>query len=180
MKKVLIFLSIVSLVVANDKSDIESLINKHWESWNSNKYKDYISTIHSGGTMNGDSNGSFWYELVPTVKGLTENRKPGISALKEIDEDLQLAHTVTYFLCLKELKRDYDISDLDRLIENEKNDIGEMENYYIFKLIGERSYLKDAYEKVMKTKSNLEPEVAEKYINYPYVKEIIREWERNI
>ena len=57
MKKVLIFLSIVSLVVANDKSDIESLINKHWESWNSNKYKDYISTIHSGGTINGDSNG---------------------------------------------------------------------------------------------------------------------------
>ena len=77
MKKVLIFLSIVSLVVANDRSDIESLINKHWESWNSNKYKDYISTIHSGGTMNGDSNGSFWYEMVPTVKGLTENRKPG-------------------------------------------------------------------------------------------------------
>ena len=77
MKKVLIFLSIVSLVVANDRSDIESLINKHWESWNSNKYKDYISTIHSGGTMNGDSNGSFWYEMVPTVKGITENRKPG-------------------------------------------------------------------------------------------------------
>ena len=77
MKKVMIFLSIVSLVVANDRSDIESLINKHWESWNSNKYKDYISTVHSGGTMNGDSNGSFWYEMVPTVKGLTENRKPG-------------------------------------------------------------------------------------------------------
>ena len=77
MKKVLIFLSIVSLAVANDRSDIESLINKHWESWNSNKYKDYISTVHSGGTMNGDSNGSFWYEIIPTVKELTENRKPG-------------------------------------------------------------------------------------------------------
>ena len=56
MKKVLIFLSIASLLVANDESDIENLINKHWESWNSNKYKAYISTIHSGGTMNGDSN----------------------------------------------------------------------------------------------------------------------------
>mgnify|MGYP003321530087 FL=1 len=77
MKKVLIFLSIISFVLANDRSDIESLINKHWESWNSNKYKDYISTVHSGGTMNGDSNGSFWYEMVPTVKGITENRKPG-------------------------------------------------------------------------------------------------------
>ena len=77
MKKVLIFLSIFSLLVANDKSDIEDLINKHWESWNSSKYKAYISTVHSGGTMNGDSNGSFWYEMVPTVKGLTDNRKPG-------------------------------------------------------------------------------------------------------
>ena len=94
--------------------------------------------------------------------------------LKEIGDGLLLS------LCLKELKRQYDISDLDRLIEKEKNDIGEIENYYIFKLLGEGSYLKDAYEKVMKTKSNLEPEVAEKYINYPYVKEIIREWERNI
>ena len=37
MKMILIFLSMVSLVAANDKSDIESLINNHWESWNSNK-----------------------------------------------------------------------------------------------------------------------------------------------
>ena len=71
MKKVLIFLSIISFVLANDRSDIESLINNHWESWNTNKYKDYISTVHSGGTMNGDSNRSFWYEMVPTVKGIT-------------------------------------------------------------------------------------------------------------
>ena len=77
MKKLLIFLSFATLVVANDKSEIENLINKHWESLNSNKFKDYISTTHSKGTMNGDSNGAFWYELVPTVKGMTENRKPG-------------------------------------------------------------------------------------------------------
>ena len=77
MKKVLIFLSIFSLLVANDKSDIENLINEHWESWNSSKFKAYISTVHSAGTINGDSNGSFWYELVPTIKGLTDNRKPG-------------------------------------------------------------------------------------------------------
>ena len=67
MKKVLIFLSIISFVLANDRSDIENLINNHWESWNTNKYKDYISTIHSGGTMNGDSNGSFWYTQNPSV-----------------------------------------------------------------------------------------------------------------
>ena len=77
MKKLLVFLSFATLIVANDKSEIESVINKHWASLNSNKFKDYISTTYSKGTMNGDSNGSFWYELVPTVKGMTENRKPG-------------------------------------------------------------------------------------------------------
>ena len=77
MKKVIILLFLVSSIYANDKADIENLINRHWESWNLKKYKDYISSVHSGGTMNGDSNGSFWYAMTPTVKGLTENRKPG-------------------------------------------------------------------------------------------------------
>ena len=77
MRKVLILLSIISILVADDISDIEKVINNHWEDWNSNKYKDYVSSMHSSGTMNGDSNGSFWYKMTPTVKNLTENRKPG-------------------------------------------------------------------------------------------------------
>ena len=77
MKKVFILLFLVSSIFADDIADIENLINGHWESWNLKKYKDYTSSVHSDGTMNGDSNGSFWYEMTPTVKGLTENRKPG-------------------------------------------------------------------------------------------------------
>ena len=77
MKKVMILLSFASFLIASDKSDIEGLINNHWDSWNLKKYKDYISSVHSGGTMNGDSNGSFWYENIPTIKGLTDSRKPG-------------------------------------------------------------------------------------------------------
>ena len=77
MKKVFNLLFLVSSIFANDIADIENLINGHWESWNLKKYKDYISSVHSDGTMNGDSNGSFWYETTPTVKGLTENRKTG-------------------------------------------------------------------------------------------------------
>ena len=77
MKKVFILLFLVSSIFANDIADIENLINRHWESWNLKKYKDYISSVHSDGTMNGDSNGSFWYEMTPTIKGLTENRNPG-------------------------------------------------------------------------------------------------------
>jgi len=64
--------------------------------------------------------------------------------------------------------------------EKEKDDIDYVGNYYLFKLLGERPYLKNAFDQVMKDKSDLEPEVAEKYINYPIVKEIIKEWEMNI
>ena len=106
--------------------------------------------------------------------------EPAILSLKELDEDLGLDDTSIYFLCLKELKREYDIADLKKLIEKEKDDIGYISNYYLFKLLGERSYLKNAFDQVMKDKSDLEPEVAEKYINYPIVKEIIKEWEMNI
>ena len=55
------------------------------------------------------------------------------------------------------------------------DDIDYVGNYYLFKLLGERSYLKNAFDQVMKDKSDLEPEVAEKYIKYPIVKEIIKE-----
>ena len=106
--------------------------------------------------------------------------EPAILSLKELDEDLGLDDTSIYFLCLKELKREYDIADLKKLIEKEKDDIGYIGNYYLFKLLAERSYLKNAFDQVMKDKSDLEPEVAEKYINYPIVKEIIKEWEMNI
>ena len=77
MKKVMILLFMGSFLIAGDKSDIENVINNHWKFWNSNKYKDYVSTVYSSGTMNGDSNGSFWYENTPTVKSLTDDRKAG-------------------------------------------------------------------------------------------------------
>ena len=59
MRKILISLSIISILVADDISDIERVINNHWGNWNASKYKDYVSSMHSSGTMNGDSNGSF-------------------------------------------------------------------------------------------------------------------------
>ena len=64
-------------LLAGDVSDVKDLVKEHWKAQNEKNWKGVVSTLHSGGTMNGDSNGSFWYEMVPTVKGLTDNRKPG-------------------------------------------------------------------------------------------------------
>jgi tetratricopeptide (TPR) repeat protein len=124
--------------------------------------------------------GGIYYTKQEYKTAVDEYMDPAIAALKEVGEDLDLFDTSIYFLCLKELKRDYDIADLEKLIEKEKESIKYINNYYLYKLLGERSYLQNAYDQVMKKKSNLEAEVAEKYINYPIVKEIIKEWEMNI
>ena len=60
------------MVEIDGKPIIEKVINNHWEDWNSNKYKDYVSSMHSSGTMNGDSNGSFWYKREPTIEAITQ------------------------------------------------------------------------------------------------------------
>ena len=73
MKKILIFVSIISIAVANDMTDIENLINKQWKANSDKNWKEYVSTMHSGGTMNGDSNGSFWYRTEASVKAVTAN-----------------------------------------------------------------------------------------------------------
>ena len=73
MKKVMIFICIVSITIGNDMTDIENLINKQWKANSTKNWKDYVSTMHSGGTMNGDSNGSFWYRMEASVKAATAN-----------------------------------------------------------------------------------------------------------
>ena len=77
MKKVMIFICIVSITIGNDMTDIENLINKQWKANSTKNWKEYVSTMHSGGTMNGDSNGSFWYRMEASVKAATANNAPG-------------------------------------------------------------------------------------------------------
>ena len=76
MKKVMIFICIVSITIGNDMTDIENLINKQWKANSTKNWKEYVSTMHSGGTMNGDSNGSFWYRMEASVKAVSANNAP--------------------------------------------------------------------------------------------------------
>lgn len=43
-----------SLLLANDKSEVVDVVNKHWEYQNTKDWKKYAGTFHSGGNMNGD------------------------------------------------------------------------------------------------------------------------------
>ena len=51
MKKILIFVSIISIAVANDMTDIENLINKQWKANSTKNWKEYVSTMHSAGVF---------------------------------------------------------------------------------------------------------------------------------
>ena len=65
---------VCSGLLADDVSDVEGLINEHWKTQNEKNWQGFVSTLHSGGTMNGDSNGSFWYRQDATVKTVTKNQ----------------------------------------------------------------------------------------------------------
>jgi|TARA_B100000508_G_scaffold112327_1_gene90693 hypothetical protein len=78
-KNVMLFSTLLittSLLLANDKSEVVDVVNKHWEYQNTKDWKKYAGTFHSGGNMNGDSNGSFWYVRESTVAALTEGQSP--------------------------------------------------------------------------------------------------------
>jgi hypothetical protein len=65
---------VCSGLLADDVSDVEGLINEHWKTQNEKNWQGFVSTLYSGGTMNGDSNGSFWYRQDATVKAVTKNQ----------------------------------------------------------------------------------------------------------
>ena len=65
---------VCSGLFSGDVSDVEGLISKHWKTQNEKNWQEFVSTLHSGGTMNGDSNGSFWYRQDATVKAVTKNQ----------------------------------------------------------------------------------------------------------
>ena len=66
----------VSQLIANDEAEVTEIVNKHWEYQNKKNWKKYVGTLYSGGTMNGDSNGSFWYMQESTVAAVTEGQAP--------------------------------------------------------------------------------------------------------
>ena len=78
-KMIMLFLSLVittGLLLADDKSEVADVVNKHWQYQNAKDWKKYVGTLHSEGTMDGDSNGSFWYRREATVASVTEGQSP--------------------------------------------------------------------------------------------------------
>jgi tetratricopeptide (TPR) repeat protein len=96
---------------------------------------------------------------------------------KETGDDLGLWGSLCLYLSYKHLGRDYDVAHIKKLIA-EENDIDFETNYMIYQLLGERSYLKTAYDQVKEREDVLDTNLKEKFYNYPTPKAIIEEWEK--
>ena len=62
----------INFLFANDESDVTKAVKLHWEYSNNKEWDSYAKSMHSEGTLNGDSNGSFWYMQESTVSAVSQ------------------------------------------------------------------------------------------------------------
>jgi len=98
---------------------------------------------------------------------------------KETGDDLGLWGSLCLYLSYKHLGRDYDVAHIKKLIA-EENNIDFETNYMIYQLLGERSYLKTAYDQVKEREDVLDAKVRERFYDYPLPESIINAFEKAI
>ena len=93
----------------------------------------------------------------------------------EGDEGMLDLITLQYLIYI-ELGKDFDLQVIRNLLKDKKlEDIRMDSKFYLYQLLGDKSFLEHAYEDVQKTINKLEGEKKESYLNYTYVKLIVEE-----
>ena len=77
--RILFVLISCSFIMASDVSDVKKVLLKHYKTMNSMNWSEHLTTIISKGTINGDSNGEYWYNRAATEKALTRGMSAGDS-----------------------------------------------------------------------------------------------------
>ena len=91
-------------------------------------------------------------------------------------EGMELQLTTFQYLIFRELGKDFDLQVVRDLIKDQKlEDLNVDAKYELYQLLGDKSFLKKAYEDVQKKANKLEGEKKESYLNYTYVKLIVEE-----
>tara|TARA_B100001250_G_scaffold163400_1_gene140480 strand:- start:2690 stop:5344 length:2655 start_codon:yes stop_codon:yes gene_type:complete len=112
-------------------------------------------------------------------KAMVEYFVKALEINNEIGNEMSLANTIYLNLCYRNLGEEYDAIQLNELIDEEK-DISFHENYRIFQLLGERSYLETAYKQVKEKGEALSGKVRERFYDYPLPESIINAFEKAI
>ena len=66
----------ISFLLANDESEVTDAVKMHWKYSNNKDWGNYAKSMHSKGTLNGDSNGSFWYMQESTASAVRQGLSP--------------------------------------------------------------------------------------------------------
>ena len=110
------------------------------------------------------------------VKALESFEMSTQIALEETNEEM--LHVKIYLaLTKKELGKEYDISEilsLDKIEEKVRNYY--IDHYGLYKLLGGRTHLENAYNDIQRKADPMEDEFKQKYLNYPVQKQIIEEY----
>ncbi|MEC7821535.1 MAG: tetratricopeptide repeat protein [Candidatus Neomarinimicrobiota bacterium] len=94
-------------------------------------------------------------------------------------EGMELQLTTFQYLIFRELGKDFDLQVVRDLIKDQKlEDLNVDAKYELYQLLGDKSFLKKAYEDVQKKANKLEGEKKESYLNYPIEKLVIEEYNR--
>ena len=101
-----------------------------------------------------------------------------LSILKEIGlQIIELEVTTYLYLSYKQVGKNYDEEEIYILIKDAENIEFEL-NFRLYELLDETSYLEVAYKQIQETASEMEDELAKKFLNYPIPKTIVEEYNK--
>ena len=84
---------------------------------------------------------------------------------------------ILLYVNYKHIGRDFDENEIHNLIKKTEHLYWE-DNFHLYQLLEDTSYLETAYNQVQEKADNLEPDVAAKFLSYPIPKAIVEEWEK--
>ena len=124
--------------------------------------------------------------MVYLDKGEYEKAKEYLDEARAINKEIDrgsaslMRRTIYTFLCYKKLGKEYDENEMITLIKEAKinENIEHYDNYHIYKLLEDNSYLETAYNQVQEKASAMEEELKAKFLSYPIPKAIVEEWEK--
>ena len=90
-------------------------------------------------------------------------------------EGIKLESSIYLNLISKKLKRNYNNKEIHILIK-ETDDVGFYLNLMLYELLEEKHYLDKAYNQIQEKASEMEEDLARKFLSYPIPREIIEEW----
>jgi len=96
------------------------------------------------------------------------------------NEFFALELTTMQYLIFRELEKDFDLQVIHDLLKDQKlEDLDQEALFQLYQLLGDKSFLQRAYDKIQKEVEKLDNEYKEKYLNYPIEKIIITEYNRS-